>query len=199
MIDSYDEMKKVPIVDMTVGDMIDFFEVIFARKHGGDEDVKRSVSEVEARFIAEALYKYYNHKDSNSETSDTPAREEKEEWNKNISDTFCFYTPSTRMAIVRDLTNEFKNDLVQGRISFSEETKNFFFKVAEHPNCMLTLRIKDKNLVITYYIGDTTYTHKVPVEASDFTDKSSGEFWGKYAEIIISSSNKLVAQIKEGH
>ena len=198
MIETFEDMKNIPVTSMTIGDILKYFEVIAERKHGGDEDVKRSVSEVASRFMAEALYKYYNHKDSNSETSDAPAREECETWKEKVTSA-NFYPPSLRMTIVRDLTNEFKNDLVQGRISFSEENKNFFFKVAEHPNCMLTLRIKDKDLVITYYIGDTTYTHKVPVEASDFTDKSSGEFWGKYAEIIISSSNKLVAQIKEGH
>ena len=198
MIETFEDMKNIPVTNMTVGDVLKYFEVITERKHGGDEDVKRSVSEVASRFMAEAMYKYYNHKDADSETSDAPAREEKEKWNEKVTSA-NFYPPSLRMAVVRDLTNEFKNDLVRGRISFSEENKNFFFKVAEHPNCMLTLRIKDKNLVITYYIGDTTYTHKVPVETSDFTEKSSGEFWDKYAEIIISLSNKLVAQIKEGH
>lgn len=198
MIETFEDMKNIPVTSMAIGDILKYFEVIAERKHGGDEDVKRSVSEVTSRFMAEAMYKYYNHKDTDNETSDAPAREECESWKEKVTSA-NFYPPSLRMTIVRDLTNEFKNDLVQGRISFSEETKNFFFKVAEHPNCMLTLRIKDKDLVITYYIGDTTYTHKVPVEASDFTDKSSGEFWGKYAEIIISSSNKLVAQIKEGH
>ena len=198
MIETFEDMKNIPVTSMAIGDILKYFEVIAERKHGGDEDVKRSVSEVASRFMAEALYKYYNHKDADNETSDAPAREECETWKEKVTSA-NFYPPFLRMTIVRDLTNEFKNDLVQGRISFSEENKNFFFKVAEHPNCMLTLRIKDKDLVITYYIGDTTYTHKVPVEASDFTDKSSGEFWGKYAEIIISSSNKLVAQIKEGH
>lgn len=198
MIDNFEDMKNIPVTSMTIGDILKYFEVIAGRKHSGDEDVERSVSEVASRFMAEVMYKYYNHKDVDNKTSNAPARKECESWNEKVTSA-NFYPPSLRMAIVRDLTNEFKNDLVKGRISFSEENKNFFFKVTEHPNCMLTLCIKDKNLVITYYIGDTTYTHKVPVEASDFTDKSSGEFWDKYTEIIISSSNKLVAQIKEGH
>lgn len=198
MIKTFGDMKNILVTNMTIGDILKYFEAIAERKHDGDEDVKRSVSEVASRFMAEAMYKYYNHKDADSETSNLPAREECEGWKEKVTSA-NFYPPSLRMTIVRDLTNEFKNDLTQGRISFPKETENFFFKVAEHPNCMLILRIKDKNLVITYYIGDTTYTYKVPVEASDFTDKSSGEFWGKYAEIIISSSNKLVAQIKEGH
>lgn len=198
MIETFGDMKNILVTNMTIGDILKYFEAIAERKHDGDEDVKRSVSEVASRFMAEAMYKYYNYKNADSETSNLSAREECEGWKEKVTSA-NFYPPSLRMTIVRDLTNEFKNDLTQGRISFSKETKNFFFKVAEYPNCMLILRIKDKNLVITYYIGDTTYTYKVPVEASDFTDKSSGEFWGKYTEIIISSSNKLVAQIKEGH
>lgn len=198
MIKTFGDMKNILVTNMTIGDILKYFEAIAERKHDGDEDVKRSVSEVASRFMAEAMYKYYNHKDADSETSNPSAREECEDWKEKVTSA-NFYPPSLRMTIVRDLTNEFKNDLTQGRIPFPKETENFFFKVAEHPNCMLILRIKDKNLVIAYYIGDTTYTYKVPVEASDFTDKSSGEFWGKYAEIVISSSNKLVAQIKEGH
>lgn len=198
MIETFGDMKNIPVTSMTVGDILKYFEVITSRSYNGDEDVYRSISEVASRFMAEAMYKYYNHKDADSETSNAPAREECESWKEKVTSA-NFYPPSSQMKIVRDLTNEFKNDLVRGSVSFSEENKNFFFRVAEHPNCMLTLHIKDKNLVITYYIGDTTYTHKVLVDASDFTDKSSGEFWGKYAEIIVSLSNELVAQIKEGH
>ena len=198
MIETFGDMKNIPVTSMTVGDILKYFEVITSRSYNGDEDVYRSISEVASRFMAEAMYKYYNHKDADSETSNAPAREECESWKEKVTSA-NFYPPSSRMKIVRDLTNEFKNDLVRGSVSFSEENKNFFFRVAEHPNCMLTLHIKDKNLVITYYIGDTTYTHKVPVDASDFTDKSSNEFWGKYAEIIVSLSNELVTQIKEGH
>lgn len=108
------------------------------------------------------------------------------------------YPPNSRAAIVRELTNKFKEDLVRGRISFSEENKNFFFKTANHPTCKLTLSIEDGNLVITYYIGDTVYTKKILPDSSDFVNKSD-EFWKKYGEIIVSSSNELVAQINEGH
>lgn len=198
MIDNFEGIKNISVTDMTIGDILKYFEAITKREHDSDEDVKRSISEVTNRFIIEAMYKYYNHNESHNETSNAPAREECESWKEKVTSA-NFYPPSSRMKIVRDLTNEFKNDLVRGSVSFSEENKNFFFRVAEHPNCMLTLHIKDKNLVITYYIGDTTYTHKVLVDASDFTDKSSGEFWGKYAEIIVSLSNELVTQIKEGH
>ena len=109
------------------------------------------------------------------------------------------YPPVLRVVIVRELTNKFKEDLLRGKISFSEENKNFSFKNADHPNCKLTLSVEDGNLVITYYIGDNVYTKRVPLDSSDFVDKSSGEFWRKYGEIIISSSNELVAQIKGGH
>ena len=198
MIDNYDDMKKIPIVDMTIGDVVDFFEIIYARKHGGDEDVRRSVSEARARFMAEALYKYYNHKEPDSKTSNAPAREEKENWDETVDGPLAFYTQDARMAIVRELTDIFKNDLIEKKTLF-QNNKIFSFKTVLHPNCELSIYIKDNNLVISYYIGGTTYTHTVPFDPCDFTEKSKTFFWSKYAEIIVSLSNELVAQIKEGH
>lgn len=55
--EDYSKVLKKPIKDMTIGDVVEYFDIICARKHGGDEDVKRTVSELKARFIMEALYK----------------------------------------------------------------------------------------------------------------------------------------------
>lgn len=198
MFDNFEVMKNIPVTGMTIGDILKYFEVITEREHDSDEDVKRSISEVANRFMVEAMYKYYNHNESHSETSNTSAREVCGSWGERVTSAHI-YSPNSRVDIVRELTNKFKEDLLRGRISFSEENKNFFFKNADHPNCKLTLSVEDDNLVITYYIGDTVYTKKIPLESSDFADNSSGEFWRKYGEIIISSSNELVAQINGGH
>lgn len=198
MIDNFEDIKNILITDMTIRDVLKYFEVIAERKHGGDEDVKRSVSEVTNRFMVEAMYKYYNHNESHNETSNETAREVCGSWGERVTSAHI-YPPNLRMDIVRELTNKFKEDLLRGKISFSEENKNFFFKSADHPNCKLTLSVEDGNLVITYYIGDNVYTKRVPLDSSDLADKSSVEFWRKYGEIIISSSNELVAQINGGH
>lgn len=198
MIDNFENMKNIPVTDMTIGDILKYFEVITEREHDSDEDVKRSISEVANRFMVEAMYKYYNHNEPRSEASNEVAREECKSWGERVTSAHI-YPPNSRVDIVRELTNKFKEDLLRGRISFSEENKNFFFKNADHPNCKLTLSVEDGNLVITYYIGDTVYTKKIPLEPSDFVNKSSGEFWKKYGEIIMSSSNELVAQINGGH
>ena len=55
--EDYSKVLKKPIKDMTIGDVVEYFDIICARKHGGDEDVKRTASELKARFIMEALYK----------------------------------------------------------------------------------------------------------------------------------------------
>ena len=55
--EDYSKVLKKPIKDMTIGDIVEYFDIICARKHGGDEDVKRTASELKARFIMEALYK----------------------------------------------------------------------------------------------------------------------------------------------
>ena len=198
MIENFEDMKNIPVTNMTIGDILKYFEVITEREHNGDEDVKRSVSEVTNRFMVEAMYKYYNHNESHSETSNETAREVCESCGERVTSTHI-YPLNSRADIVRELTNKFKEDLLRGKISFSEENKNFSFKNADHPNCKLTLSVKNGNLVITYYIGDNVYTKRVPIDSSELEDKSSGEFWRKYGEIIISSSNELVAHINGGH
>ena len=55
--EDYSKVLKKPIKDMTIGDVVEYFDIICAWKHGGDEDVKRTASELKARFIMEALYK----------------------------------------------------------------------------------------------------------------------------------------------
>ena len=55
--ENYSKVLKKPIKDMTIGDVVEYFDIIRLRKHGGDEDVKRTASELKARFIMEALYK----------------------------------------------------------------------------------------------------------------------------------------------
>ena len=55
--EDYSKVLKKPIKDMAIGDVVEYFDIICARKHGGDEDVKRTASELKARFIMEALYK----------------------------------------------------------------------------------------------------------------------------------------------
>lgn len=55
--EEYSKVLEKPIKDMTIGDVVEYFDIICARKHGGDEDVKRSVYELKSRFIMEALYK----------------------------------------------------------------------------------------------------------------------------------------------
>lgn len=199
MIDNFENMKNIPVTDMTIGDILKYFEVVAEREYNSNEDVKRSISEITNRFMVEAMYKYYNPNECQSETSKVSMRKEGENWEKGGIISGYFYSPNSRAAIVRELTNKFKDDLIRGEILFSEENKNFFFKTADHPTCKLTLSVEDGNLVITYYIGDTVYTKKIPLEPSDFVDNSSVEFWKKYGEIIMSSSNELVAQINEGH
>ena len=49
--EDYSKALKKPIKDMTIGDVVEYFDIICARKHGGDEDVKRTASELKARFI----------------------------------------------------------------------------------------------------------------------------------------------------
>ena len=75
MIDNFEDIKNILVTDMTIGDILKYFEVITEREHDSDEDVKRSISEVANRFMVEAMYKYYNHNESHSEISNETARE----------------------------------------------------------------------------------------------------------------------------
>ena len=198
MIDNFEDIKNILITDMTIGDVLKYFEVIAEREHGGDEDVKRSVSEVTNRFMVEAMYKYYNHNESHSETSNETAREEKEKWSENISGPFCFYTRDVSVTIVKVLVDEYKDSLYAG--NFDTNNINYSFENEKYPNCELSIYLNmNSNLNITYRIGDTVYRHSVPVEPSDIEHNTSNVFWGKYGKIILSLSNELIEQIKEGH
>lgn len=53
----YSKVLEKPIKDMAIGDVVEYFDIICARKYGGDEDVKCAASELKSRFIMEALYK----------------------------------------------------------------------------------------------------------------------------------------------
>lgn len=75
MFDNFEDIKNILVTNMTIGDILKYFEVITEREHDSDEDVKRSISEVANRFMVEAMYKYYNHNESHSETSNETARE----------------------------------------------------------------------------------------------------------------------------
>lgn len=55
--EDYSKVLEKPIKDMTIGDVVEYFDIICARKYGGDEDVKCAASELKSRFIMEALYK----------------------------------------------------------------------------------------------------------------------------------------------
>lgn len=39
MFDNFEDMKNIPVTNMTIGNILKYFEVIAERKHGGDEDV----------------------------------------------------------------------------------------------------------------------------------------------------------------
>lgn len=198
MIDNYDDMKKVPIVDMTIGDVVDFFEILHMREHCGDDDVRRSVSEVRARFMAEALYKYCNHKEPDDETSFAPAREEKENWVESIKDPCCFFTRDARVDIVKVLVDEFKNSWHAGNLGTTDI--NYSFGKEKYSICELSIYLDmEYDLHIIYQIGDTVYKHSIPVESSDITDETSDMFWGIYGKIILSLTDELIEQIKEGH
>lgn len=55
--EEYSKVLEKPIRDMTIGDVVEYFDIICAREHNSDEDVARSATELKSRFIMEALYK----------------------------------------------------------------------------------------------------------------------------------------------
>lgn len=198
MIDNYDGMKKVPIVDMTIGDVVDFFEIIYARKHGGDEDVKRSVSEVKARFMAEALYKYYNYKEPNSKTSNAPAREEKVNWDEDKGG-IQNYSTAFRAAIVKNLAKKFKKDFYTDKLTNPNPYENYLFKDDEHSDSILMISLdQGNNIYVTFIIGETSYKRIIPLELS-IVQETASSFWAKYAPKILSMTDELIEQIEEGH
>lgn len=55
--EDYSKILKKPIKDMTIGNVVKYFDIICARRYSSDVDIKRTASELKERFIIEALYK----------------------------------------------------------------------------------------------------------------------------------------------
>lgn len=88
--EDYSKVLKKPIKDMTIGDVVEYFDILCARKHGGDEDVKRTASELKARFIMEALYK------NDKSFLDKQQGKVINDWyNKNCKDSHLILVPSS--------------------------------------------------------------------------------------------------------
>ena len=92
--EDYSKVLKKPIKDMTIGDVVEYFDIICARKHGGDEDVKRTASELKARFIMEALYKsdeFFSKEQQGNVINDW--------YNKNYKDSHLILVPSSHETV----------------------------------------------------------------------------------------------------
>ena len=92
--EDYSKVLKKSIKDMTIGDVVEYFDIICARRHGGDEDVKRTASELKARFIMEALYK-----SDEFFSKEQRAKVINDWYNKNYKDSHLILVPSSHETV----------------------------------------------------------------------------------------------------
>ena len=144
--EDYSKALKKPIKDMTIGDVVEYFDIICARKHGGDEDVKRTASELKARFIMEALYKsdeFFSKEQQGNVINDW--------YNKTCKDSHLILVPSSyeitqTKSYLDSNCKSFSPRMLRDRQS-AKELKNLVREFCEdrdfgrlsHPNCAGTI------------------------------------------------------------
>ena len=155
--EDYSKALKKPIKDMTIGDVVEYFDIICARKHGGDEDVKRTASELKARFIMEALYKsdeFFSKEQQGNVINDW--------YNKTCKDSHIIGLPSSyeitqTKSYLDSNCKSFSPRMLRDRQS-AKELKNLVREFCEdrdfgrlsHPNCAGTIfdRVSGKTRLI---------------------------------------------------
>ena len=214
--EDYSKALKKPIKDMTIGDVVEYFDIICARKHGGDEDVKRTASELKARFIMEALYKsnkFPSHKELQDNLDKAVQKVMIDSGNVSLSSSYETVQSrnyldsnckpfSPRMLRDRQSAKELKN-LVR---EFCEDRD---FGRLSHPNCAGTIfdRVSGKTRLIISSNGNNKLFVRVIINGSTRYFYVNVKFnrtplaynwWKMYSRRITKKLGKIINVLEKG-
>lgn len=214
--EDYSKALKKPIKDMTIGDVVEYFDIICARKHGGDEDVKRTASELKARFIMEALYKsdeffskeqqvnvindWYNKTCKNSHLILVPSSYEITQ-TKSYFDSDCRPGPP-KMLRDRQSAKELKNlvrvfceDRDAGRLVHPNDA-GIFFDRANGKTRLIISSISNNHLFVRVIINDSTRYFYVNVRFNE--TPCAYNWWKIYSRRITKKLGKIINTLEKG-
>ena len=214
--EDYSKVLKKPIKDMTIGDVVEYFDIICARKHGGDEDVKRTASELKARFIMEALYKsdeffskeqhakaindWYNKNYKDSHLILVPSSHETVQ-SRNYLDSNCRLLPPNllrdrqRAKELKNLVREFCEDRDAGRLVHPNNA-SIFFDRANGKTRLTISSISNNKLFVQVIINGLTRYFYVNVKFN--RTPLPYNWWKVYSRRITKKLGKIINELEKG-
>ena len=214
--EDYSKVLKKPIKDMTIGDVVEYFDIIFARKHGGDEDVKRTASELKARFIMEALYKsnkFPSHKELQENLdkavpnvmidSDNVSLSSSYETvqSQNYLDSNCRLLPPNllrdrqRAKELKNLVREFCEDRDAGRLVHPNNA-SIFFDRANGKTRLTISSVSNNKLFVQVIINGLTRYFYVNVKFN--RTPLPYNWWKVYSRRITKKLGKIINILEKG-
>ena len=214
--EDYSKALKKPIKDMTIGDVVEYFDIICARKHGGDEDVKRTASELKARFIMEALYKsdefflreqqgnvindWYNKTCKDSHLILVPSSYEITQ-TKSYLDSDCRPRPPKMLRDrqsakeLKNLVREFCEDRDAGRLSHPNGAGTIFDRVSGKIRLIISSNGNNKLFVRVIINGSTRYFY---VNVKFNRTPLAYNWWKMYSRRITKKLGKIINALEKG-
>lgn len=214
--EDYSKVLKKPIKDMTIGDVVEYFDIICARKHGGDEDVKRTASELKARFIMEALYKsnkfpYYKELQENLDKavqkimidSGNVSLSSSYEitQTKSYLDSDCRPEPPKmlrdrqRTKELKNLVREFCKDRDAGRLIHPNGAGTIFDRVSGKTRLIISSNGNNKLFVRVIINGSTRYFY---VNVKFNRTPLAYNWWKMYSRRITKKLGKIINVLEKG-
>ena len=214
--EDYSKVLKKPIKDMTIGDVVEYFDIIYARKHGGDEDVKRTVSELKARFIMEALYKsnkFPSHKELQENLDKAVQKVMIDSGNVSLSssceivqsrnylDSNCRLLPPNllrdrqRAKELKNLVREFCEDRDAGRLVHPNNA-SIFFDRANGKTRLTISSISNNKLFVQVIINGLTRYFYVNVKFN--RTPLAYNWWKVYSRRITKKLGKIINILEKG-
>lgn len=214
--EDYSKVLKKPIKDMTIGDVVEYFDIICARKHGGDEDVKRTASELKARFIMEALYKsdeffskerqgnvindWYNKTCKDGHIIGLPSSYEIAQA-RNYLDSDCRLLPPQLLRDrqsakeLKNLVREFCEDRDAGRLSHPNGAGTIFDRVNGKTRLIISSNGNNKLFVRVIINGLTRYFY---VNVRFNRTPLAYNWWKMYSRRITKKLGKIINALEKG-
>ena len=214
--EDYSKALKKPVKDMTIGDVVEYFDIICARKHGGDEDVKRTASELKARFIMEALYKsdeffskeqqgnvindWYNKTCKDSHIIGLPSSYEITQ-TKSYLDSNCKpFSPRILRDLqsakeLKNLVREFCEDRDFGRLSHPNCAGTIFDRVSGKTRLIISSNGNNKLFVRVIINGSTSYFY---VNVKFNRTPLAYNWWKMYSRRITKKLGKIINVLEKG-
>ena len=201
---------------MTIGDVVEYFDIICARKHGGDEDVKRTASELKARFIMEALYKsnkFPSHKELQENLDKAVQKVMIDSGNislsssyetvqsRNYLDSDCRPLSSKMLRDrqsakeLKNLVREFCEDRDAGRLSHPNGAGTIFDRVSRKTRLIISSNGNNKLFVRVIINGSTRYFY---INVKFNRTPLAYNWWKMYSRRITKKLGKITNTLEKG-